>query len=63
MDANQIIDGIKSITERYYEPSDSMRYPFQVGCLETKLREIVYIYNNTAEEVRRLQRELAQKED
>ena len=45
MDANQIIDSIYGISKRLYKPEDIDRWPFQVGMLESKIRELVYQIN------------------
>lgn len=63
MNVQQIIDGIKSTTDRYYEPGDSMRWPFQVGMLETKLREFAHILNIQTEHIRDLEQQLIAKEE
>lgn len=46
MDANQIIDSIYGISKRLYKPEDIDRWPFQVGMLESKIRELVYQIND-----------------
>ena len=62
MNANQIINTLKQQTENFYATDDVMRWPFLVGCMEVKIRELIFAYNNTLEEITRLQQELLRLE-
>jgi hypothetical protein len=58
MNAKQIIDGIRDYRDAHFSDDDPMRLEYQITCLETKIMELCFIYNNVAEELRNLQREL-----
>ena len=45
MDANIIVDSIYKTAMRNYSADDVMRWPYQIGMLETKVRELVYQIN------------------
>ena len=45
INADEIIHTCNSLT-RHYDKDDPMRWPFLVGILETKIRELVTIINN-----------------
>lgn len=58
MNAKQIIESIRDCRDAHFKQDDPMRHEYQVTCLETKINELCFIYNNVAEELRNLQREL-----
>lgn len=43
--ADQIIDGCKSLA-KHYADDDPLRYPFIVGVMEMKIRELAFIIEN-----------------
>lgn len=45
INADELINTCNSLT-RHYDKDDPMRWPFLVGILETKIRELVTIINN-----------------
>lgn len=45
INADELIHTCNSLT-RHYDKDDPMRWPFLVGVLETKIRELVKIINN-----------------
>ena len=63
MDANQIIDGIYAISQRLYKPGDIDRWPFQVGMLESKIRELVYQINDMQEIIDKVNVDLDKAKD
>lgn len=62
MNIQQIIDGIASTTDNYYQPEDPMRWPFRVGMLETKLRELAFLITNQQQHITYLESQLEKKE-
>jgi hypothetical protein len=63
MDAEILIASAKGLSDRMYmdgHPEDRLAY--RVGLLEARLREICYLYQNTADELRNVRRELDFKE-
>ena len=64
MNAEQLIQSAKELADRMYadaHPAD--RLAFQVGLLESRIRELCYIYQNTADELRNVQRQIRSFED
>lgn len=61
MNAQQIISSIRDYRDAHFASDDPMRVEYQVNCLETKIMELCYIYNNTVESLREIQRELEAK--
>ena len=64
MNAEHLIQTATDLANRMYadaHPAD--RLAFHVGLLESRLREICYLYENTAEELRNVQRQLLNFED
>lgn len=58
MNAQQIIESIRSYRDAHFSHDDPMRTEYQVSCLETKIMELCFIYNNTVEALKDLQREI-----
>jgi hypothetical protein len=61
MNAQQIIESIRDYRDAHFSKDDPMRNEYQVGCLETKIMELCFIYNNTVEALREIQREMEAK--
>lgn len=61
MNAQHIIDSAREHRDHLYDDVDSARWPYHIQLLETKIRELCYIYNNVAGELRNIQRELGSK--
>ena len=64
MNAEQLIQSAKELADRMYadaHPAD--RLAFQVGLLQSRIRELCYIYQNTADELRNVQRQMRSLED
>ena len=64
MNAEQLIQSAKELADRMYadaHPAD--RLAFQVGLLQSRIRELCYIYQNTADELRNVQRQIRNFED
>ena len=64
MNAEQLIQSAKELADRMYadaHPAD--RLAFQVGLLQSRIRELCYIYQNTADELRNVQRQMKSLED
>jgi hypothetical protein len=61
MNAQQIIESIRDYRDAHFSKDDPMRTEYQVGCLETKIMELCFIYNNTVETLREIQQELETK--
>lgn len=61
MNAEQIIKSIRDYRDAHFAKDDPMRVEYQVGCLETKIMELCFVYNNTVEALREIQRELEVK--
>jgi len=62
MNIENIIQNIQVTRDNYYASDDSMRWPFQVGMLETKLRELAHIVNTQMEHIRDLETQLIAKD-
>lgn len=62
MNIQQIIDGIATTTDNYYGTEDPMRWPFRVGMLETKLRELAFLIANQTQHIAYLESQLEKKE-
>ena len=58
MDANKIIDNIFAISQRNYKSDDPMRWPYRVGLLEGKVRELVFMLNDQTQQIDSLIAEL-----
>ena len=54
INADELIHTCNSLT-RHYDKDDPMRWPFLVGILETKIRELVTIINRSEEHTSELQ--------
>jgi len=64
LNAEQLIQSAKELADRMYadaHPAD--RLAFQVGLLQSRIRELCYIYQNTADELRNVQRQMRNLED
>jgi hypothetical protein len=64
LNAEQLIQSAKELADRMYadaHPAD--RLAFQVGLLQSRIRELCYIYQNTADELRNVQRQIRNFED
>lgn len=53
INADQLVDGVKSLA-RHYANDDPMRWPFLLGAMEGKVRELVHLVNSTQEELESL---------
>jgi hypothetical protein len=42
----------------YMDAAQEDRLAFKIGLLQSRIREICYLYNNVAEELRRIQKDL-----
>jgi hypothetical protein len=58
MNIDHILQAIQATCENYYEPGDPMRWPYQVGMLESKLREMAYLLTNAQERIKDLETEI-----
>ena len=58
MNAQQIISSIRDYRDAHFTVDDPMRLEYQITCLETKISELCFIYNNVAEELRNIQKEM-----
>ena len=64
MNAEQLIQSAKELADRMYADAHSAdRLAFQVGLLQSRIRELCYIYQNTADELRNVQRQMRSLED
>ena len=64
MDADHLIQSAKELADRMYADADPAdRLAFQVGLLQSRIRELCYIYQNTADELRNVQRQIRNFED
>jgi hypothetical protein len=64
MDANYLINSAKELADKMYadaHPAD--RLSFEIGLLHSRIRELCYIYQNTADELRNVQRQMKSLED
>lgn len=57
MNAQQIINSIRDYRDAHFANDDPMRLEYQIVCLETKINELCFIYNNVMDELRIIQRE------
>jgi len=59
MNAYLLIANANEMTDKMYMDAEREdRLAFKVGLLESRIREICYLYNNVAEELRRIQKTL-----
>ena len=58
MNANTIVDTIYKTVMRIHTTDDPMRWPYQVGMLETKVRELVYQINDQQQTIDKLTADL-----
>ena len=64
MDANYLINSAKELADKMYPNAHSAdRLAYEIGLLHSRIRELCYIYNNTADELRNTQRQLRSLED
>ena len=61
LNANTIIDGIFAIAQRNYDSEDPMRWPYRVGMLESKIRELVYILNYQEQKINEIKTKLEEQ--
>jgi hypothetical protein len=61
MNAQQIIESIRGYRDAHFEKDDPMRLEYQIACLETKVTELCFVFNNTVEAIREIQREMDAK--
>ena len=63
MNADQIIDAMRSVAEKQYadEPAQN-RLAYHVGLLESRLREYIYQLENIQDELKQCQLDLMAKE-
>lgn len=64
MDANYLINSAKELADKMYpdaHPAD--RLSFEIGLLQSRIRELCYIYQKTADELRNMQRQIRHLED
>lgn len=53
IDADEVIANVMSLA-RHYETTDPQRYPFLLGAMQGKVRELIYKLNNIEEELENL---------
>jgi len=59
MNADLLIANAEETTNKMYiDAARDDRLAFKIGLLESRIREICYLYNNVAEELRRIQKTL-----
>ena len=59
MNAELLIANADELTEKMYmDAAREDRLAFKIGLLQSRLREVCYMYNNVAEELRQIQRDL-----
>jgi hypothetical protein len=59
MNADLLIANAEETTNKMYmDATKDDKLAFKVGLLESRIREICYLYNNVAEELRRIQKTL-----
>ena len=59
MNADLLIANADEITDKMYmDAPQEDRMAFKIGILQSRLREVCYLYNNVAEELRRIQKDL-----
>ena len=63
MNIDHVLQAIQDTRDNYYKPDDVMRWPYQVGMLESKMRELVHIINIQAEHIRDLETQLIAKDN
>jgi hypothetical protein len=64
LNAEQLIQSAKELADKMYadaHPAD--RLSFEIGLLHSRIRELCYIYQNTADELRNTQRQIRHLED
>ena len=64
MDADHLIESANQLANKMYEGAHSAdRLAYEVGLLRGRIRELCYIYNNTSDELRNVQRQMKSLED
>ena len=63
MNIEHVLQAIQDTRDNYYEQDDPMRWPYQVGMLESKMRELAHIINLQAEHIRDLETQLIAKDN
>jgi hypothetical protein len=59
MNAELLIANADEMTDKMYmDAAQEDRLAFKIGLLQSRIREICYLYNNVAEELRRIQKDL-----
>lgn len=59
MNAEQLIASADEMTDKMYIDAEREdRLAFKIGLLQSRIREVCYMYNNVAEELRRIQKTL-----
>ena len=58
MNIDHILHAIQSTCDNYYEPNDPMRWSYQVGMLESKLREMAHLVTLAHERIKDLEMEI-----
>lgn len=59
MNAELLIANADELTEKMYmDAAREDRLAFKIGLLQSRLREVCYMYNNVAEELRQIQKDL-----
>ena len=56
MNAEMLIANADEMTDKMYmDAAQEDRLAFKIGLLQSRIREICFLYNNVAEELRRIQ--------
>lgn len=59
MNAELLIANADELTEKMYmDAAREDRLAFKIGLLQSRLREVCFLYNNVAEELRQIQKDL-----
>ena len=59
MNAELLIANADEMTDKMYmDAAQEDRLAFKIGLLQSRIRELCYLYNNLAEELRRIQKTL-----
>ena len=59
MNAELLIANANDLTDKMYmDAHREDRLAFKIGLLESRLREVCYLYNNVAEELRNVRKEM-----
>jgi hypothetical protein len=62
MNIDHLIQSIEETCHKFYDKNDPMRWCYQVGMLQSKLREMGWLINAQADQISQLEKALEEKD-